>query len=383
MVDHRRNMWFAHFLKQVQNDAEHLPNFRFAITPVDATRYDDTTALWDVREYDTFPPAGAGEMSWFLTRSGRLDSNSGGSRGSSYVNHDESGSVRISDYLSYLPYPSQLEQWWYDLDTEDWESDPFTQDTLIIGPAVADLWIDSSDDEFQVHAALFEEPSGRYLQGGTLTVRNSNDFDRRVEIELGVTGMVIPAGSWLRLQVENLAWHRPGGVGNGDSLHALPVFEDFTFRVREGSQYGSNLTVPTVPLGDPTLIASEAALRRGAPNDVRLAVHSSSDHAGWTYEILGSTSGVFPGHLYSGADIPVNYDWLTKRIQRSPNSLPISGFEGTLDSDGRAEAFVELSKLKIGIPGHINELDFAVLLISPDGQTKEVSLPVAIPVPSY
>lgn len=363
----------------VPNDIANDPEYRFALTPPDAGEYEDVDSLWDQREYNSFPPAGSTERVWYLNRSGDLVNSSSNRRETFDLNHDVNSGYDIDDYVSGLPQPEALQQY-MPLETLSWETDTFQEDMLMIGEAVARLRIETEDDEIQVQASLFEEPSGRFIQGGFVTLRNlDGDFYDRVEIPIGVQGYVFRKGTRLRLQVENLAWHRPPNSAKPTSLRGIPIFSDFTAGIRVGkSSDDSRLTIPLVPLGGPSLIGSLAEIERRPPSDILFEIYSDSARAGWSYEVLVTSSGTSPGYIYNGEHVPLNRDWITTKVENSYGNLPLHGWYGVLDQDGRASAGALLSKVK-GLAGRIKELDFVVILTGPGGETK-VSPAYKLPV---
>jgi predicted acyl esterase len=380
VLELRRNRWFDHFLKMVPNGIADEPEFRFALTPPDAGEYADVDTLWDQREYDNFPPAGSSERVWYLDKNGDLADTNSGSDSFELKQVVSSSTFKIDDYLSALPQPEALQQV-IPLDSLSWESDPFQEDTLMIGEAVVRLRLQTYSENVQVQASLFEEPSGRFIQGGFITLRNLGDWDfnEKVDIAIGVQGYVFRKGTRLRLQVENLAWHRPPNPSAQSSLRGIPIFDDFDVTMTVGWAYNeARLTVPLVPLGGPSLIGSLAEIERVPPSDVLFEIYSDSSRSGWSYEMLVSASGTEPGYIYNGEHVPLNRDWLTARVENSNGNLPLNGWSGTLDQDGRASADALLSKLK-GLPGRIKELDFVVILTGPGGETK-VSPAYKLPV---
>ncbi len=378
VLEARRNQWFDHFLKMVPNDIANQPEFRFALTPPDAAEYSDVDSLWDQREYDKFPPAGSRDRVWYLDKHGELIDSVPNKRDSFDLNHAFISPLGIDDYLVTLPQPDAL-QTVIPLKTISWETDVFQEDMLMIGEAVARLRIETDDDEIQVQASLFEEPSGRFIQGGFVTLRGLRKFKEHVEIPIGVQGYVFRKGTSLRLQVENLAWHRPPNAGKPTSLRGVPVFQNFAAKIRVGKgDNESRLTIPLVPLGGPSLVGSLAEIDRTPPSDILFEIYSDSACSGWSYEMLVSASGTEPGFIYNGEHVPLNRDWLTDFVDSSNGNLPLNGWSGVVDQHGRASADALLSKIN-DLPGRIKELDFVLILTGPNGETK-VSPAYRLPV---
>ncbi len=378
VLETKRNLWFDHFLKMVPNGIANEPEFRFALTPPDAAEYSDVDSLWDHREYQSFPPAGSRERVWYLDKNGDLVDSVPKKRDSFDLSHEFVSPLGIDDYLLSLPQPDAL-QTVIPLNSISWETEVFQEDMLMIGEAVARLRIETDDDEIQVQASLFEEPSGRFIQGGFVTLRGLSRFKEHVEIPIGVQGYVFRKGTSLRLQVENLAWHRPPNAGKPTSLRGLPLFRDFDAKIRVGKgDNESRLTIPLVPLGGPSLIGSLTEIDRDPPSDVLFEIYSDSSTAGWSYELLVSSSGTVPGFALNGEHVPLNRDWLTDMVENSNGNLPLNGWYGVLDNDGRSSADALLSKIN-ALPGRIEELDFVLILTGPGGETK-VSPAYKLPV---
>jgi alpha/beta hydrolase fold len=378
VLEARRNQWFGHFLKMVPNDIANQPEFRFALTPPDAVEYADVDSLWDQREYESFPPAGSSERVWYLDKDGDLVGSASKKSTFEIHHHVNSSTFDIDDYLSVLPQPETLQQF-LPLETLSWETDTFQEDMLMIGEAIARLRIETKDDEIQVQASLFEEPSGRFIQGGFVTLRDLDEFKEHVEIPIGVQGYVFRKGTRLRLQVENLAWHRPPNASKPTTLRGIPIFNDFKAKIKVGKgRDESRLTIPLVPLGGPSLIGSLVEIDRDPPSDVLFQIYSDSSSSGWSYELLVSSSGTVPGYVLNGEHVPLNRDWLTDLVENSNGNLPLHGWAGVLDQDGRASADALLSSVQ-ALPGRINELDFVLILTGPGGETK-VSPAYKLPV---
>ena len=230
--------------------------------------------------------------------------------------------------------------------------------------------------------ALFDvDPSGqpRYVTGGSTTVRdNLVPGTHELIVPLGTYAYVPREGHRLRVQIENLAWHRPPISSNESVLLGLPVFGDFEFLVERSGALASRVELPILPFADPTLVAGAARIDGAAPVDFELALHSDSSRSGWSYQILAGVSGAEPPTPYQGLLIPIAYDSVTEQVLNDPGSLPISGFQGTLDSDGRASAQVLLSGLPF-LPPEVGELNFAAVITSPGGAV-QVTNPARVAV---
>ncbi len=376
ILDHRKDLWFHHYLKEVDNGADQLPPFRFAVTPADTTEYLAPSSLWDFREMNAFPPVGGTEQTWYLTR-GNLETQVPSRSRTERIEHMADGIFSINDYISQLPTPAGLQNF-IQLNALTHQSPSFSDDQMLLGEGTVTLQIASGDADLQVHAALFEDPSGRYITGGQASLRNFGGGSAMIEIPLNFTAFKVRKGSRLRLEVENLGWHRPPTLSGSSVLHSLPIFRDYEVDIVYGGSDLSRLTLPFAPLGGPSLVASELGMPRNNTVDFHLAIHGDSSMDGWNYQLLASTSGSDPGHFINGVHVPLNRDWLTDRAENRPGSLPILDFAGFLDGQGTANPRVFLSRLA-SIPLNISELTFVGVMTSPQGAVF-VTNPSIIPV---
>ncbi len=375
-LNRRRVKWFHYYLKQADNGVDTWAPFHFAILPSETSEYLSPSTLLDSREMDVFPPSGSSDLIWYLGPD-QLLSQPPAIQSSSRIEHLPSGIFTIDDYVDNLPSPETLQNS-VPLMGFTHISEPLSSDQLLMGEGTVSLEIFSADADLQIHAALFEEPSNRYITGGQISLREVPGGSRHIEIPLNFMAIKLAKGSRLRLEVENLAWHRPPTVSGITVLHAVPIFRDYRVDVFFGGANPSSLTLPAVPIGGPTLVASEFDLARNKTNDFQLRIHSDSGRDGWSYQVLAGTSGTEPGHFLNGVHVPLNRDWLTDRVEQNPGSLPILGFDGILDRAGTEDPQVLLSGLS-SIPSQILELAFVGVLVSPQGDVV-VTNPLVLPV---
>jgi predicted acyl esterase len=378
IVEFRRDIWFDFHLKQVDNMVDRLPEFRFAITADDIGDYQASDSIWDLREYDNFPVANSNDQTWYLRRNGTLSSSAPSTSRAQEIQHQVDGNIQsIDDYIFKLPTPEKVEKE-IALDKRVYETGSFPHDQLLIGEARVELTVDSNDDDFQVHAVLFDGSNGRYITGGSTTVRGHNGGQTSISIPLNFQSYLLRKGNTLILQLENLAWHRPPYPTAATVLQGLPIFSDFDVDVLIGGQNPSHLVLPIVPLGAPSLAADVVALSRSGNADFEFLIRADDSRAGWSYQLMSGSSGTVPGHFVGGVAVPLNRDWLTEKVEKNPQNLPITGFTGTLDGEGNATAEVLMSQIG-GLRQSMKELDFVLILTSPQGDT-QVSMPVILPI---
>lgn len=97
---------------------------------------------------------------------------------------------------------------------------------------------------------------------------------------------------------------------------------------------------------------------------VEFRLDAGPQNANRAYFLLGSDTGAAPGiQLPGGLILPINRGPLANYIRGNSNSSAFQGFSGTLDSNGRAVAVMDLSGLTPWSPGL--SLDFAFTCMSP------------------
>ena len=385
--EHRETQWFDHHLRGIQNGVGQLDPYRFAIVPAERFRCLDEGFLWDDELTSAHPAIGTTPKRLYLAGGGGLAETAAqaGVGQESFTSKNASG-YDIGDYLADLPNADEMLQK-IPLKGIVYESQPLTEDLVAVGAGRAQLRIQTQDSDFLVHVSLFDvRPSGlsRYIAGGFRTVRNYGGGQSVLDVPLPVYGYRVKAGHSLRVRVENHAWHRPpmkteGGPGSSPSfLRALPVFTEYTLRVRRDGAQGSYIELP---IASPEAVRVGSALPKmigSGPEDVRVAVHSDSRYAGWSFQVLAGLSGASPGFGWRGVQIPVNLDPLTNFIVGIGPSPPRGELRGTLDSDGRAEVTLGLGVLQTLPPAAAGLTLAAVIFDSQSGE--RVSAPLTLPV---
>jgi hypothetical protein len=127
----------------------------------------------------------------------------------------------------------------------------------------------------------------------------------------------------------------------------------------------------------PSIWAQSYSFQASEGCNIDIYLDAGSDYAGRNYVVGGSFSGAYPGTVLPGGEIiPLNRDTLTDFILNNLNGIVFQNFSGTLDSDGRAIATLNLP-FPIN-PGHAGKtITFAFTLI---GGFDFVSNPVLVEI---
>jgi predicted acyl esterase len=375
-TEYRRIQFFEELLKGIDHQMISWPKYRFAVTPANPTEYLDPDFIWDVVQSDQWPLDGTTQRRFYFAPGILQDSPPNIPRQRT-LEHRSYG-ANLSHYLDQLPSPEDIVAQ-APLQSIDFVGTPLQEDLFLVGTPKVSLNVTVAEADFQLTVSLFEESSGRFLTGGFTTIRgNTTTSEQLVEIEMGTAFSYLPKGARIRVQVENLAWHRPPGPIS--YLHALPIFSDFDATLRLGGNSAAYIDLPTKKMDQPILTTGFSYLASYGSADGELALRTfQRDHASWNYQVLAGFSGISPGMVFQGVQVPINADLLTNLIINSPGSLPITDFSGTLNSLGRSTPSVQFTQLG-QIPAMIQELDFCGVVISPAGTEAFVSDPVRIPI---
>lgn len=92
-----------------------------------------------------------------------------------------------------------------------------------------------------------------------------------------------------------------------------------------------------------TLFQSASQISLGAGANVQLDLDAGAGHAGDLYVLAGTGTGAYPGLDVGGLNLPLNFsDYLLTSLA-NPNAAPFSGFQGTLDGNGQAQAALNVA----------------------------------------
>jgi hypothetical protein len=93
--------------------------------------------------------------------------------------------------------------------------------------------------------------------------------------------------------------------------------------------------------------------------------------SGRAYHLLGSFSGTSPGINLGGLILPLNRDRFFEYTWFSPGPPGLTGFQGALDADGRAEAWLDLPTNSWAVFAG-DRFDFCALLGGPNLEITQV-----------
>jgi X-Pro dipeptidyl-peptidase-like protein len=374
-----RSLWFDFHLKGISNGIDEWEEFRFAVTPAEVAEYLAWGSMWDVKRSTTYPFSGSATEAWFLDGSGVLALAPPPSSSNTTLQHAWMQNVTVLDYAALLPTPEELQNNFVPLDTHSFVTPALTGERILLGVTKVRLNAASADSDYQIHASLFDQTQNRYITGGTVTVRgSSSNQEVPIEIVLNQTTYKLAPGTQLRLEIDNLAWHRP--PSGASFLHGLPVFQDYSVDLRFGGSNPAQLELPLVNFSQPSLITSKVVTSRFGGDPSRLITNFHQDLAGWKYQVLASASGTLPGFNYLGSPVNLNRDFLTDLILNNPAGLPITNFSGTLQSADRDITSRVLWNLQGNIPPSISRISFVTVLVDPSGTQAKVSNPVNMPI---
>lgn len=368
--EYRRIVFFEHFLKGIDRGVQDWPKYRHLITPLDPPRYNDPTHIWNAIEGEQFPYDGTYYQEHFFSSNNRM-SRELPDESQVYSFEHQSNGVTLDYYLDYLPRPSALVPY-MPRHTVRFFLEPMLEDTLLIGTPTAKLRLKCAQPDFQVEVALYDHGTGRYLTSAFSTVRGHDGVSElEMDFEMRMCSFHLPAGTILRAEVSNLAWHNtPTPV---TFLSAMPMFSDYQVSMATGGERPAQIELPLLRWEQPVLSTNAPYVLRLENEDSELALRDlSGELAGWNYQILAGFSGTSPGMDYLGTHVPLNVDPLTNAIFLHPQQLPINGFSGDIDSAGESNASAKMSLVPFINPG-IPFFDVVAVIVSPDGTEVRVS----------
>jgi hypothetical protein len=368
--EYRRIQFFEYFLKGIDRGVQDWPSNRFLITPLHSGRYNDPNYLWDGIPSETFPLEDAYTQSFYFDTNHRMVDEHPATVGLYELQHQAFG-FTLDDYINLLPQPEALVAT-VPRQAIEFVMDPLPQESILIGTPTAKLRVKCAQPDLQVEVALFEHTTDRYLTSGFTTIRN-HDGQSEIEIdfEMRMCAFQLPAGTVLRAEISNLAWHQTPTPAT--FLSALPLFTDYELHLATGGDHPAQIELPFVQWDQPILSTDAPYVLRAGNVDRRLSL-SCYDEAtfGWPYQILAGFSGTSPGWDYFGEHVPLNIDPLVMNLFHNPRDFPIAGFSGHLDAEGKAVGLAQMSVIPM-IPSIIEAFDCVAILANPDGTEARVS----------
>ena len=345
---YRERLWFDFHLKGMPTGVEDWAPYRFAIVPEDEARVINLESVWDIVELEDHPDVLGSYRTFYLEAGGLLSETAPTAAvGADLLLHHNLTGESMEDYVFDFRTPEEMQPT-VPLVTVPYDSAPLVDDLLLLGTSHATVHVNVAEADFQLQVALVDvDPSGaeRMITSGFRTIREHPGGPLALEVPLSTYGYRLHAGHRLRVQVENLAWHRPPlepirSTGQQPTyFRAVPVWTDYAVEIQRTAMRPSQVDLCTyVPTEEVRLQAGLASLGEGVnPNSgalVRFRIYSDSSKAGWDYQFLAGYSGSLPPHTIWGIDVPVAYDTLTALILGTVN--PAYGLSGTLDDHGSA-----------------------------------------------
>jgi hypothetical protein len=130
----------------------------------------------------------------------------------------------------------------------------------------------------------------------------------------------------------------------------------------------------------PTLVGSTDQISLGTGGSQTLTMDLDDSQAGKSYLLLGSVSGTTPGIDFVGSNVPLNLDAYLMFTLLNPNTPPLVGGGGALDSKGGAVATFSLPQLSdpslAGVT--VNHAGFSLDLVGGAFVLPEVTNPVSV-----
>lgn len=223
--------------------------------------------------FDEWPPSGGKPTSFYLAGDGQLAPDQPSARSIDSYDYDPDAMPRTS-------HPSEEDDYFSPLPAYDWRpapdgatlayvSEPFSRDTVVVGPGTVDLWLRSTARDVDLEVVVTEvRPDGKetYVQSGWLRASHraldpqaSTELepvpthtradasplppDRFTKVAVSVFpfGHAFRAGSRLRLIIQ-----APGGNRPRWAFDALVADGEVTNDVARGGARASRLVVPVV-----------------------------------------------------------------------------------------------------------------------------------------
>ncbi|MAA79002.1 MAG: hypothetical protein CL916_07050 [Deltaproteobacteria bacterium] len=221
-------------------------------------------------KFETWPPTQADELLWFLSGEESLSTDVGISGVHSYI-HDREASDRNffgSSGYSVLSLLWDLD--WSYFDTGylvSYRSQEFTEDTIVRGPGIIDLWVRSPESELQIQATLTEirpDNTEVFIQSGWIRVGHqaeegdnlrlqytfhSDDFiplelNTWTQTQISIPSFAHPIRTGSRLQI---ALSSPGRDHGTWQFEAPAYEEEPSFEIGYGLEFPSTMRLQTIP----------------------------------------------------------------------------------------------------------------------------------------
>ena len=372
-----RIRWFDRWLWGVANNVEHEDGFDLAPLPLDPNDLNDQLYPWHHRRYPSrSEPTGTTKTTYYMDSTGSLTTTQPPSGPSFTLQHivapgfdaatwAATPTVLTSTVLNSIPLSEIV-----------YTSTPFATEVELAGRPLVNLWVAANNKNYQLAAVLEAVlPNGQssmLCAWGKGLLNASLGVPVNVKIGLPPVAAVLPAGSYLRLNIRNHWMLEPPMSG----LEAVPYFETATTLVLHGPPGGQQSTIelPFRPVGL-SLRSSMYEMATQAPELMTILIDGGTGRAGDPYAILVGVSGQVPGTpVPGGKTMPVTMDTVTSQIQQlSQSGSPfVTGLVGVLDAQGSATATIDWT----GLPQLASEIAGKRVILaawSPGAGTASVS----------
>lgn len=334
--------WFDRFLKRIPNRVPNEPFADVAMMPDDPADYDDPSSHWAHRLETAWPPAHPTET-LYPTAAGTLSTAAPTTaQPLGVVEHRvQSGYGMRAFLIRDFGNPTRVARNIV-FDELRFDGAPLQRAKEIAGRVHIDVDAVPTGPDFQLHAALFDvPPSGApvFVTAGTALERGVTPSGRvRLSFDLNDIAYRFAKGHRIRIQFENVAWHRPGSQS---AMILVPYFTDVDVALGTRPTAAARVVLP-VP-ADPRIDLTPAIQSLGVAAGGRapLDLDGGLDRAGHGYIVAAGVSGIAPGR-----NLPPRV-WLNlDRV--SFTSLMLAGqsiFQNTsgfLDANGQASAALAL-----------------------------------------
>jgi hypothetical protein len=330
--------WLDRFLKNVNNGVDVEPYCEAALVPLDATRYLGAASAWGHRLHASWPPPTT-TMALYMRSDGTLSSTPPASAQTGPVlQHRVGAGYDMTAFFNDGSLPANvLVPGKIPLVSLAFDGSALSADLELAGQPRAIVEVEATTGDFQLQAALFAlPPSGapRFVCAGTQAVRGQAAGRHTLTITLNDIATILPAGYRLRVQLENVAYHRAPGNAY---FRFLPVFAASDLTLRSSPTVPARIELPVSAPQSALLTPRLSTASTSLGVDQQLRIEAGAGRAGHAYVMLLSASGIAPG-INLPPLVPLNIDAWTLLGLTVPNVPPFVSFVGTTSATGEATA---------------------------------------------
>jgi predicted acyl esterase len=330
--------WFDRFQKNASNGVDLEPYCEAALVPLDPTRYQSAAAVWGHRLYSSWPPVTTALTS-YLRNDGTLSSAPPTVTATGPVlRHRVGAGYDMTAFFNDGALPANvLIAGKIPLVSLAFDGPALSADVELAGQPRVAVEVDATTGDFALQAALFVVPPAgpaRFVCAGTQAIRRQVPGRYTLSITLNDIATIVPAGTRVRVQIENVAYHRAPGNAY---FRFLPVFADCDLTLRTSPSIPARLELPVISPQSALLAPRLASASAAAGVNQALRIEAGAGRANQVYALLLCASGIAPGFNLPPL-VPLNIDAWTLLGLTVPNVPPFLGFVGVTDSVGEATA---------------------------------------------